>query len=1052
MLVCTWLGGINLKYLAALILLTAATVYGQAAAGVAGITGTVRDPSGAAVPNAKIVISNASQGQLRSLDTNQAGLFNAPALTPRSGYSVNVTAAGFAPYDLKDITLEVGQNLNLNIDLQLQQSSTEVVVSAAAGVVSDTRTDVSTVINTEDVSQLPINGRRVDQFVLLAPGVTNDATFGLLSFRGVAGNNSFLLDGIDTTEQFYDENAGRTRIQTQLSPDAVQEFQVVSTDYSAEYGRAMGGVVNTVTRSGSNQFHGVGFYYFRSTGFDARDAFAAFNPPEKRIQTGGTIGGPIIKDKLFFLLNADITYRYFPITDSFTSVPTYINPTTGLWVTTGSQACQAPATSAQCAAINTLLPRFFAEIPRTGYNDLGFGRVDYHASDKHTFTMEFNFLRWWSPNGIQTGASYTNGAAINNNGNDSVRLRQGKLSYTWVPTSSFVNTFRFGADTDRQADTFDSSLLGGGLGYLDVSVGGAQLGPVNYLPRVEPSETRYELADDANYIRGNHSFKFGYSFFTTEDYVYYISNANGSYTYGNPTAFAEDYSNAAGQVGPATGKNWQTYTQTFGNPVADYRMNEMAAYALDQWKVNSKLTVNLGVRWDKSLGLTFPVTNPDWPDTGFIHTPDANFAPRVGLAYKINDKTVFRGGYGMFYARMIGGLIDDLYTNNGLYQTSITLNSSNAAQLAAGPTFPNILTSIPAGASVSASSVQFAAPNLKTPYSSQGNVTMERELPGDMVLSVSGIFSRGIHLLGDTDVNAPPATCCFTYTIDNGSGQPVGSWTTPIYLNPRPNTKYGTVYEVTNGVDSVYDALAVTLNKRFSHGFQMLASYTWGHEIDDGQGQATNAIYFSTISTLYNGDNSAERANGWLDQRQRFVYSAIWQPTIRTDNGFVKAVLNNWQISTITTLASGLPYASPSISVSSGLSACTATVTTGCLPAGESLISSSYPDGFPGSKRAGFLPVNSILTPATYRADARLSKIIPITIHDDATRLSLNFEVFNVSNSWSPTAMTSTEYIQKGGVLTLDTAAGAYGTGTADGGFPDGTQARRMQISARWAF
>jgi hypothetical protein len=941
----------------------------------------------------------------------------------------------------------------------------------AAELLDDTKVDVSTVVSNQQIQELPVNGRRVDSFVLLTPGVSNDATFGLLTFRGIAGNNSFLIDGNDNTEQFYDENAGRTRIQSQISQDAVQEFQVVSDNYSAEYGRALGGVVNTVTKSGSNDLHGTAFYYYRSTGFDAADPFATINipnaqgvgvptrinPSEKRVEGGGTIGGRIIKDKLFFLLNADITHRLFPFVDSYVAA-NVINPATQQWVTTGSAACGAPATPAQCGAINGLLPRFFGLIPRTDDNDLAFGRLDYHPSDKNTFTAEFNFLRWLSPNGIQTGLDSTSGAGITGNGDDSVRVRNGKLGWTWVPTSTFVNNFRFGVDTDRQADSFDNAELGGGLGYLDVSVDGVQLGPATYLPRVEPSETRFEFSDDASMVKGNHTLKFGFNFFTTEDYNYYISNAFGSFTYATPTCFALDYTPVAGQA-PCTStqtssKNWTGYSQTFGNPVADYRINELAWYVNDQWKVSSRLTVNLGVRWDKSMSMNFPVTNPAWPETGYIHTPNSNFSPRLGMAYRLNDKTVVRGGFGLFYARLLGGLIDNLWTTNGIYQVADTLASSNAAQLAAGPTFPNVLPAAPTGGSVAASTIQFAAPNLKTPYSSQGNVTVERQITPDILLSVSGIFSRGIHLLGAVDLNAPQPTGSYTYTINNASGQQTGSWTTPLYLNPRPNTAFGTVYEDTNGVDSVYDGLAVTLNKRFSHGIQMLGSYTWSHEIDDGQGQASNAIFFSTISTLYNGNNSAERASGWEDQRHRFVYSFVWAPTVHFSNAFAKAILGDWQLSAVTTLAAGRPYTSPAISVSSGPPTCSASIASNCIPAGETLLSSSYPDGFPGSKRAGFLPVNSILTPAVYRADARVTKFIPIKIADRDTKLSLNFEMFNVSNSWSPTAMSSTEYIAKAGVLTLDGVGptAAYGIGTASSGFPDGTQARRMQISARFQF
>src|ERR1700693_1460710 len=314
-----------------ILLLSSTLAFAQAAGGVAGISGIVRDSSGAVVPNAKVVVSNDAQGLVRNLTTNSAGVFAAPALIPASGYKVTVNQSGFAPYEAGDLTLQVGQNMNLAITLSVGQTTTAIEVNAAAQLIEDSKTDVSQVVNTRQITELPINGRRVDSFVLLTPGVSNDATFVLLSFRGVAGNNSFVLDGNDNTEQFYDENAGRTRIQSQISQDAVQEFQVVSADFSAEYGRAMGGVVNTVTKSGTNETHGDIFYFLRSTGFDATDPFSAFNPTEHRIQTGATIGGPIIKNKLFYFLSVDITRRNFPMVDSQIKVGV-LDPVNQVWV------------------------------------------------------------------------------------------------------------------------------------------------------------------------------------------------------------------------------------------------------------------------------------------------------------------------------------------------------------------------------------------------------------------------------------------------------------------------------------------------------------------------------------------------------------------------------------------------------------------------------------------------------------------------------------------------------------------------------------------------
>lgn len=1013
--------------LGAFAVLMPAALLAQSAGGVSGISGTVHDASGGVVPNAKVVISSAGQGQIRSIETNSAGVFVAPGLIPGPGYQVAVTAAGFAEYEAKDLVLQVGQNMNLNIGLAVGQTATSVEVSAAAQLVEDTKTDVSQVVDTQSIMNLPINGRRVDSFVLNTPGVTNDGYFGLLTFRGVEGNNSFLLDGNDNTEQFYDENAGRTRIVSQISADAVQEFQVVSSNFSAEYGRAMGGVVNTVTKSGTNEFHGGAFYFLRSTGFDARDPYSTYVPTEHRIQTGGTFGGPIVKDKLFFFLSTDITRRNFPFTDSWVKVG-IVDPVAQTWV-----GCGPPATPAQCQAINALLPRFYGQIPRTASNDLYFGRMDYHLSDRNTLSASFNFLRWLSPNGIQTGLSSTTGAGITGNGDDSVAVRNGKLTWTSIPSNSFVNEFRYGLDTDRQADGFDAAELGGGLGYLDVAVGGpsgVQLGPATYLPRVEPMETRNELADDATWTKGTHTLKFGFAFVNTDENINYLSNRYGSYVYSTVSQFAEDYSNNF-----ANARNWSTYTQTFGNPSVDYTIREIGFYGEDQWRASQKLTLTLGLRYDRSFAPTPTVVNPDWPQTGTIHTGPLDLSPRIGIAYRLNDKTVIRGGFGTFFARLVGGMIDNVLTGQGLYQTSITLSGTNATQLAAGPIFPNALAAPPTGASVAAVNLQFTAPNLKTPYSEQGSIAVERQIGRDMALTVSGIWSHGVNLYGVTDLNAPPLGPAFTYLIDDANGNQVGTYTTNVYLNPRPNTHYGAIDEVTNGVSSYYDGLAVTFEKRLSHGFQFLTSYSWSHEIDDGQNTSTQAVFLSGVSPwTYNGNYGFDKGSGLIDQRHRLVYSFVWTPTFTHANGaFFKYVVNNWQLSSISTLASGRNAGPVTIRVTD-------------TPVPNMLFNSTL-DGYGGNQRVPFLPFDSLYTPPFYREDLRVTKNIPL---GERIRGQLNFEVFNVSNSWTPTSLTTQEYTEAKGVLTLTPTA--YNVGQQDGGFPDGTQARRLQVSARISF
>jgi hypothetical protein len=1016
---------IKLLACAVLFLLVASSVWAQSAAGVAAISGVVRDASGGAVPNAKVVISSDTRGELRSITTNVSGIFAAPALIPGPGYNVTVTASGFATWEVKDVDLRVGQNLTLTANLAIARSATQVEVVGTPPLVDSTKTDVSQVVGTRDIQDLPINGRRVDSFVLNTPGVTNDATFGLLTFRGVAGNNSFLLDGNDNTEQFYDENAGRTRIQSQVSADAVQEFEVVSANFSAEYGRAMGGVVNTVTKSGGNDIHGSAFYFLRSTGFDAHDPYSAFNPTEHRIQTGGTVGGAIIKNKLFYFLSADITRRNFPFVDSQVKVG-FVDPGNQVWV-----GCGAPATPAQCSAINALLPRFYGQIPRTASNDLYFGRIDYNLNDKNTFSSSFNFLRWKSPNGIQTGLSSTTGAGITGNGDDSVSVRNGKATWTFVPNSRLVNSFRYGLDTDRQADGFDQAELGGGLGYLDVAVAGVQLGPATYLPRVEPLEVRNEFADDVSYAKGKHMIKFGMTFEHVQDDVNYLSNRYGSYTYPTVTSFAQDYSgNTAGL------HSYSAFTQTFGNPIVNYAIQDVGFYVQDQWKVTDKLTFTYGIRYEHTFDPPPPTANPAYPLTGAnLHTGgNFNLMPRIGIAYQLNSKTVIRGGLGTFYARLVAGMLDDIYTGNGIYQISDSL--SNAGLIAQGPKFPNALPSPLTTITQGASTLDVVSPKLKTPYSEQATISVERALAKDMVLTVSGIFSRGVNIWGTQDINAPGLGAPFTYNISGGPAGVPSTYTTQVYTGARPNPAFGAIYEQTNGVSSAYNALVASFNKRFAHGFQASASYTWSHEIDDGQGAATNAIFgFSDAAWTYNGNYGFDKGSGGLDQRQRFVYTFVWAPVFTHSNSaFAKYVVNNWQLSSITTIQSGRPQ--------------TLTIHMNDTPVTGMLYSADALDGFNGNFRVPFLPVNSLYSPWVQQENFRLTKSIPLP--RESMRLSLNFEAFNIANNWSPTALTTQAYTEAKGVLTYTPTA--YGVGTSDGGFPDGTQARRLQVSARFVF
>lgn len=1009
------------------ILVSASAAFAQATAGLSGISGIVRDATGAVVPGAQVTVTNEARGVHLVLNSSEGGVFSTPPLVPSAGYTVTVTKTGFAPNDVKDIDLQVGQNLNLSVIMTVAGTATEIRVESTSPLVDETKSDVSQVINSQQILDLPINGRRVDSFVLLTPGVTNDGNFGLLTFRGVANGNNFLLDGNDTTNEYWVENNGRTRITSQISQDAVQEFQVVSANFSAEYGRASGGVVNTVTRSGTNDLHGTGYWFYRNQNFIAHDPFANINPDEWRLQSGASLGGSLIKDKLFYFVNAEFTRRNAPLVDSIVRAGV-VDSTNQTWLT-----CGAPATPDQCAAINKLLPPFFGQLPRNVVQDLGFGRLDYHLSEHNTFSASLNFMHFKSPNGLQqTLVASTSGAGINSNGDDYARVRNGKFTWTDVPSSSLVNEFRFGWNTDLEGDNI-SPTIGPPFGPLVVSVNSQAIGSVNNLPRVQPRETRFEFADSASWVKGRHIVKFGVDLTTTKDYSYFVQNANGSYTYQTVTKFALDYS------GNTTGaKNWQSFAQTFGDPTVNARITSSAVYLQDEWRPFKNLTATIGARYEYEALPQPTKCNQDYTQTCHIYSKPTNLMPRIGLAYSVNNKTVLRAGYGMFYARVAGSTIGNLFTGNGVTTTAISLSGTQAPQLAVGPTFPNILSAVPAGLTVGASNIQFAAPNLKTPYSEQATFAVEREIMHDLALTTSVIWSRGVQLYSVRDLNLPTASVPFTYTIGDASGNPTGAtYTTPVLIGARPDTRYGGVNQDENGVTSSYNAFVVQLNKRFSRGLQAALSYTWSHEVDDGQsfGQSNaNTFLANAFDWLQNGNYKADRGNGLEDQPHRFVLSWIWAPTfMHSDGVLAKYLVNNWQLSSITTINSRRPYGSPTISLKD-------TPVSG-------MFSNFSLNGSGLSGRVPFWAVNSVYQPALYKSDARISKILPF---GERYKLALNFEVFNVSNSWSPTSMSKQAFTESKGILTLTPTA--YNVGIGDSATPDGTLARRLQVSARFTF
>jgi hypothetical protein len=393
---------------------------------------------------------------------------------------------------------------------------------------------------------------------------------------------------------------------------------------------------------------------------------------------------------------------------------------------------------------------------------------------------------------------------------------------------------------------------------------------------------------------------------------------------------------------------------------------------------------------------------------------------------------VARAGYGIFFSRYQDGLISNLFQNNAVLQPSVSLSGGNPAQVAAGPVYPNVLSS--SSLAKNGTTVQFAAPNMRAPYSEQGTASIERQFGYDIKMTASYIWSRGIQLLGARDLNIGPLGAPVTYTIANAAAQTVGSFTTPTYrLANRVDTRYNRVLQDENGMNSYYNALTVDVNKRFKKGFSASLAYTWSHQIDYGVGGGSSNLFYSSAATTYNGDFRFDKGSGSLDQRHRFALGFIEQPTFTHRGGaFYKYAVNNWQLSTITTLAAGRPVVQ-TIQVADSVPFAGAAFTTTL-------------NGYGGWNRVPFWGTDTLYGPAAYRVDARISKILPFS---ERVRAYLNFEVFNVTNTIVDTSLFNQAYSERSGVLspTLN-----LGQGNGSAGFPDGTNARRAQVSARVVF
>src|SRR5215470_12926081 len=816
------------------------------------IGGVVSNPNKEVVPGASVTVKNTGTNREDTATTDDTGRFKVANLQPGT-YSVTVNSSGFSLMTSENVVVEVGRETGLEVALSVGPVTGTVDVSAEAPVINTTQQDFSSNINQTSINELPINGRRWSNFALLTPGAVPDGTFGLISFRGISGLlNNNTIDGGDNNQAFFAEERGRTRISYSISQAAIREFQVNTSSYSAEYGRSAGGVVNAITKSGTNDFHGGAFYYQRNNKWGARNPLAVrqalingvftpvgYKPEDVRHQFGGTIGGPIVKDKAFFFFSYDQQKRNFPGLAIFGQ-----NGFLNLSSSNRTALIARGLTNGQIDSTINFLASLSGPVPRTGDQKLFLPKVDWVINDKNTLTVSYNRLRWNSPAGIQTQATNTRG--VDNFGDDFVQIDSlnAKLASTLSPT--VLNEFRFQWGRDNEFQFSQPPIAGeatnavGGRSPQTILVGATtfSFGMPEFLERASfPDERRWQFADTVTLTAGNHTWKFGGDINFVKDIINNLRFSGGEFNYTGATTgiadFIVDYVNftSSGAIRAlANGSNLQgrcvssvtiagvptfrkagkcyagNFNQGFGVLGLTMKTTDLNYFLQDDWRVTPRLTLNLGLRYEYQRNPNPVNPNPTLPQTDNKVDDRNNFGPRVGFAYDLtgDGKTSLRGGWGIYYGRVINSTVYNALVNTGVGtdvgQRQFTTSATNLPAACSGisvdnctllPIYPNLLpaSNPPVGA------VQFFDKDFQLPQIHQWDFIFEREVSRNTVVSASYLGSYGNSLPNFVDTNLPPPARTVALNIVGGpfDGQ---TYLTPLFVGPRPDTRFAQITDI----------------------------------------------------------------------------------------------------------------------------------------------------------------------------------------------------------------------------------------------------------------
>jgi outer membrane receptor protein involved in Fe transport len=1020
------------------------------------IAGTLLDPAGLSIANAQILATNQSNGADYATAANGSGVFRFAGLPP-GHYRVEIRLAPYTPYEAEAVLVEVGRTTNLSPRLAIGSLRETIVVKEGVQGLDTSSVAIATNIDEEAVHGLPSNGRRWSDFALLTPTVTPDQQgYGLLSFRGISvllNNNT--MDGADNNQAFFSEERGRSSIGYSTSEASVREFQVNASNYSAEYGRAAGGVVNTVTHSGSNSFHGNSFFYDRDnqvggaqnpytqlTTEPLSNEFVStpFTPLDERKQWGASAGGPLRRNRLFAFLAYDQYRRDFPGISQPGNAAKFFAAPSNDELTVLNERLGTGLDSIALQDYDLVLNELAGEtgvVPRSATQLILFPKLDYQPNDQNHFTLQFNHMHWNSPNGAQTQTSVQYGVA--SFGNSVVRDDWGIARWNLFLTSTKMNDllFQYGRDFEaqlstppsafEQAFTANPSHTAPQVSLLSSSYG-LKIGKPAALDRVAfPDEHRMQVNDVFTAVSGNHVMKAGVDYNHVIDLTQNLYGGGGEYVYDSMTDFVSDLAspNRCGVSSDSYGNLpcYAYFQQALGPSRFTMSTNDYAVFLADEWRLLRRLTLTAGVRYEyEQLPAANPnLVNPALPQTSILPHDRNNFGPRLGIAWDMfgHGNTVFRAGYGIYYGRIINSTISSALVSTGSPKGQLTYRIKPVDPGA--PSFPYVFSSSIAGSEKPAA-VYFNA-HFQNPQIHEAEVSIAQSMGKGREITISGVASLGRELPNFVDTNIDLSSVGnLTYKVKDLSGiGPLSGQYSTHFFTSRLNPNYQQITDIFSGTNSKYEAAIVTLKQRLSHALQLQAHYTYSHASDFNQNETTFADANDMLDPT---DFAAEYGPSNFDVRQR-VTGFVMARTPWKFSGLEGALLNGYGMAPTLSAQTGLPF---SMRTAGSIPAIPYLDTVNRL---QELSGLGYSiNGSGGDNRIPGIGRNTYRYPGTINTDMRLSKQTQLS---EKMKLELIGEVFNLLNHQNVTSIDTTGYF-----IGNDTTVGSMPTLTynTNGGLP----------------